>query len=122
MNIQDSQNLSHNHGTWTSDVHNTSGVRVNDTGGISGDQYGIIRITMDYSSYGSSATGRFVMDGSGGGGRQWGLRADGPDGAGRFYADFRHTHNMQHIHSIASDGGNESRPNNYTIRIYKRIS
>ena len=33
-----------------------------------------------------------------------------------------HTHNMNHIHSITSDGGNENRPDNYTINVWKRTA
>ena len=41
-------------------------------------------------------------------------------GAIRCYVE--HSHNYEHIHYINSDGGNESRPNNYTYKIWKRIS
>ena len=41
-------------------------------------------------------------------------------GAVRCYVE--HSHNYEHLHYINSDGGNESRPNNYTYVVWKRIS
>ena len=38
-----------------------------------------------------------------------------------FTINVSHTHNMQHIHSITADGGDESRPINYTQIVWKRI-
>lgn len=35
--------------------------------------------------------------------------------------NLQHTHNFDHKHNIPADGGNEARPKNYTIRIWKRI-
>ena len=37
-------------------------------------------------------------------------------------ADIEHTHNYDHKHNITSDGGTEARPDNYTVRIWKRIA
>lgn len=51
-----------------------------------------------------------------------GYKVDSSSSGGSKSLFFNHAHDMQHIHSITSDGGNESRPDNFTIRIYKRIS
>ena len=49
-----------------------------------------------------------------------GSNSDNIQRAVRVYVE--HSHNYEHIHYINSDGGNESRPNNYTYVVWKRIS
>ena len=36
--------------------------------------------------------------------------------------DFNHNHDYNHSHKMDSDGGDEARPKNYTVRIWKRIN
>jgi len=33
-----------------------------------------------------------------------------------------HTHNYDHKHDITADGGTEARPDNYTLRVWKRTA
>ena len=37
-------------------------------------------------------------------------------------ANINHTHNYDHKHDIPADGGTEARPDNYTIRVWKRTA
>ena len=80
----------------------------NATGSVTG--YGLIR------SSGGSAGGNCSLFRQ----TQQGASQESSAGYG-FSIDISHTHNMQHIHSITSDGGDESRPNNYTQIVWKRI-
>lgn len=36
--------------------------------------------------------------------------------------NLQHTHNYDHKHNITADGGTEARPDNYTIRVWKRTA
>jgi hypothetical protein len=36
--------------------------------------------------------------------------------------NIQHTHNYDHKHNITADGGTEARPDNYTIRVWKRTA
>ena len=46
----------------------------------------------------------------------------GTTSTARYIISLSHYHDMNHIHRINSDGGDESRPNNYSYTIWKRIA
>jgi hypothetical protein len=121
---QSSANLSHRHGTWTSDVYNTSGTRVNNTGGMSTHSSG------SFGNYTSNTAASFnSVDGStftlNGDTSAYNRTVGWGEGGGSSYRkgvnmNIAHTHNMQHIHSISADGETEARPVNMTVRVWKR--
>lgn len=109
IDTQAAENKSHNHGGWTSNIKNTSGADITDTVGAGGHGH-TARTNNSVWSFGGTAN--YVNDG----GQNWlrfydtGVTVD-PVGD--------HTHNMQHIHSITSEGG-EGHPYNTSIKIWRR--
>ena len=110
---QSSANLSHRHGTWTSDVYNTSGTRVNNTGGMSANESHSHSIPTTQANAGSSNSGYLTM-------ADHASSGTGNNGSTNSKS-LAHTHNMQHKHSISSDGGTEARSVNFTVKVWKRI-
>ena len=102
ITTQAAENKSHNHGGWTSNIKNTSGADITDTVGAGGHSHTVLGVIENVSPawvgsvYAGSAeninTTSWVDD---------------------------HTHNMQHIHSITSEGG-EGHPYNTSIKIWRR--
>ena len=119
LTLQANQNKEHNHGTWTSDVYNSSGTRVNNTGAMSGNSTGwfICATAEDRKSAGGNVSGAAYTSSN------YNIGASGGSVPHEKYTvTVSHTHNMQHIHKITADGGNESRPDNYTYKVWKRVN
>ena len=36
--------------------------------------------------------------------------------------DYSHSHTFTHYHGMTENGGDENRPSNYTVKIWKRVS
>jgi hypothetical protein len=56
------------------------------------------------------------------GASKWWATSDTRSIGRRVYMNIAHTHNYDHKHNITADGGTEARPDNYTVRIWKRIA
>ena len=113
LSIQGSQNLKHGHS-----------VSVNDnnfnTGEMSGDTYAWFGMwDSRWSSW--KFGGRISYDWNGSAGQL--IDTTETTSITRFVINMSHSHNANHGHSVNQydNGGDESRPNNYTYRIWKRI-
>ena len=113
---QSSANLSHRHGTWTSNVYNTSGTRVNNTGGMSANSYGEIRNTNSNAYASGNVSSGSLSSASGA------TAINGGSFASGYKFNVAHTHDMQHKHSISADGETEARPANFTVKVWKRTA
>ena len=117
LSVQASQNKEHNHNGRTYTVGETYGSA--NTG-----ESGAASFWIRKGAYGDSIVAGWsntsVGANQGYSSRDFG--AGGDTRVGDIVYINNHTHNYDHYHVIFSDGGAESRPNNYTYKIWKRIS
>lgn len=123
LNLQNSQNLKHCHSGYTSCLNNactTGGMSANATGCIWSEDVGTGTQFLSDANVLKCCGSLSIGD--------WGCPYNMCNGGTKISTprsisiNVSHTHNFNHRHSIGSDGGDEARPNNYTVRIWKRIS
>lgn len=113
--VQASQNLSHNHGGYvggpvTNNSSHSSYTSTSQATGSFGVDDGDQSVpTKGFVKYG---TGTYSGGGS----------IDDLNYNSNGYMSFDHSHSYNHVHSISSAGGTEARPDNYSIKIWKRTA
>ena len=117
MNVQGNQNLSHSHGGRTYSVAETHGSTTTSSGGES--SFWTKRAAYRANLL-SGWSNTWIETGAGFVSRD--LPNGGDDVAGDILHINAHTHTFDHFHYLWGDGGNEARPDNFTYRIWKRIS
>ena len=127
---QKSQNLSHSHTTNT--LTNSSGTAITKTGGMDAHSSGSFKVLNYGNSKGkgvvSSVDGTtFKQTSSTDTYSTWGENI-ACGGSGAYYGcqnttlTLSHAHDMQHKHGTTTNGGNESRPFNFTVKIWVRTA
>ena len=117
LSIQGSQNLSHSHNGRTYTVEETYESANTGGGGSWGGYFHLEGGDPDWNgaNSGFSFSHSDEMSAATGGSSYWRvgfMHLNLPD----------HSHNYNHCHYLWSDGGSESRPNNLTYKIWKRIN
>ena len=106
-------------GAWDFGYNNSNGIRFDVGLPVSGvDQYGLV-----WESPSSDGKASWVIkhDGYKNANFSW-TNGWGADIATSLKFDVNHSHDFNHYHEMDPDGGDEARPINYTIRVWKRIA
>lgn len=124
LNKQAGQNLKHNHGGYVGSpvTNDTSHSAKTSTGGMSERATGSTAKVCYKTDETPTNSGNISMARNGTNCWNFRLQSGVNMGFATISTNVAHTHNMNHIHSITSDGGNENRPDNYTIKIWKRTA
>jgi hypothetical protein len=105
LTSQDNQNKEHSHTTNTISKTTISG----------GAHSHSLTQGRDYNAWSESngfGQGRFKSAATSSGGPYWTLYTNSSE----------HSHNIEHTHNTTSNGGNEARPENYTIKVWVRTA
>jgi hypothetical protein len=86
---------------------------------MSGDTYANISNLVKIYWTNAVGSGRLSLNGQQG---SYSKGSEGDTPHNGFNINLSHTHNYDHKHDITADGGTEARPDNYTIRVWKRTA